>query len=93
MDERTSVIDFLTMTQQFFSHESCGQCAPCREGNLHIKLLLQKVKEGVHTESDVKLLKQIAETMMVTSLCGLGQAAQSALMAAMKHFPQTFEVK
>lgn len=93
VDERTSVIDFLTMTQQFFSHESCGQCAPCREGNLHIKLLLQKVKEGVHTESDVKLLKQIAETMMVTSLCGLGQAAQSALMAAMKHFPQTFEVK
>ncbi|MBQ5745868.1 MAG: SLBB domain-containing protein, partial [Selenomonadales bacterium] len=37
VDERTSVIDFLTTTQQFFSHESCGQCAPCREGNLHIK--------------------------------------------------------
>lgn len=93
VDDRTSVIDFLTTTQNFFSHESCGQCAPCREGNRHIKLLLQKIKAGEHTQSDVKLLKQIAETMMVTSLCGLGQAAQSALLAAMKHFPQTFEVK
>lgn len=93
VDERTSVIDFLTMTQQFFSHESCGQCAPCREGNRHIKLLLAKVKAGTHTENDVKLLRQIAEMMMVTSLCGLGQAAQSALLTAMKHFPQTFEVK
>ena len=93
VDERTSVIDFLTTTQNFFSHEGCGQCAPCREGNRHIKLLLNKVKAGEHTQSDVRLLKQIAQTMMVTSLCGLGQAAQSALLAAMKHFPQTFEVK
>ena len=48
VDERTSVIGFLRMTQEFFSHESCGQCTPCREGNRHISLLLDKVAEGTH---------------------------------------------
>ena len=55
VDERTSVIGFLRMTQEFFSHESCGQCTPCREGNRHISLLLEKVAQGVHTKRDIEI--------------------------------------
>jgi NADH-quinone oxidoreductase subunit F len=93
VDERTSVIDFLLTTQQFFSHESCGQCAPCREGNRHIKLILQKIKDGVHTKADVEKLFSIADIMTMTSLCGLGQAAQNALKTAQRVFPEVFAVK
>lgn len=92
VDDRTSVIDFLIMTQEFFSHESCGQCAPCREGNRQIRFLLQKIKEGKHTEADLAKLKNIADIMTKTSLCGLGQAAQNALQTALKVFGDEFKV-
>ena len=93
VDERTSVIGFLRMTQEFFSHESCGQCTPCREGNRHISLLLDKVAAGTHTEKDIATLKKFADIMSSASLCGLGETAQSALLSAMKRFPEVFAVK
>jgi len=93
VDERTSVLEFLQTTQRFFSHESCGQCAPCREGNRQIERLLQKIGGGLHTKSDVDLLLRLADAMTATSLCGLGQAAQNALKTAYKTFPEVFSVQ
>ncbi len=92
VDERTGVLEFLRMTQAFFSHESCGQCTPCREGNRHIRLLLDKLIEGDFTEKDVATMKKFANIMSQASLCGLGESAQSALLSAMEHFPEAFEV-
>lgn len=93
VDERTSVLGFLRMTQEFFSHESCGQCTPCREGNRHIAILLDKIAAGSHTEKDVAVLRKFANIMCDASLCGLGETAQSALLSAMEHFPEAFAVK
>ena len=93
VDERTSVIGFLRMTQQFFCHESCGQCTPCREGNRHIARFLEKIAEGTHTEEDLKLMEKYANIMSTASMCGLGETAQSALLSAMKRFPEVFAVK
>ncbi|MFQ7453065.1 MAG: NADH-ubiquinone oxidoreductase-F iron-sulfur binding region domain-containing protein [Flavonifractor plautii] len=93
VDERTSVIGFLRMTQEFFSHESRGQCTPCREGNRHISLSLDKVAEGTHTAQDIATLKKFADIMSSASLCGLGETAQSALLSCMKRFPEVFAVK
>lgn len=93
VDERTSVIGFLRMTQEFFSHESCGQCTPCREGNRHIPLFLEKLASGTHTEKDVEVMIKYAHIMSDASLCGLGESAQSALLSAVEHFPEVFEVK
>ena len=92
IDNRTSVLDFLRMTQDFFSEESCGQCTPCREGNLHIKLILAKMARGEATASDIREMKKIASIMSISSLCGLGESAQNALLSAMKVFPKTFEL-
>lgn len=92
IDERTSVLDFLRMTQSFFSHESCGQCTPCREGNLHIKLFLEKMAAGTATTLDIETMKRIARIMPMSSLCGLGESAQNALLSALQVFPETFEV-
>lgn len=92
IDERTSVIGFLRMTQQFFSHESCGQCTPCREGNRHISMILERVAAGTHTVEDIRNLTKFAGIMSNASLCGLGETAQSALLSAMKRFPEVFNV-
>jgi NADH-quinone oxidoreductase subunit F len=93
VDHRTSVIGFLRMTQEFFNHESCGQCTPCREGNRHISNFLDKIAAGEHTEKDVETMVKFANIMCNASLCGLGEAAQSALLSAVEHFPETFEIK
>jgi len=92
LDDGTSVLDFLRTTQAFFCHESCGQCTPCREGNLHIRLFLNKLARGEATGADIAAMKKIADIMSISSLCGLGETAQSALLSAMRIFPETFAV-
>ena len=93
VDERTSVIGFLRMTQDFFNHESCGQCTPCREGNRHLTMLLDKIAEEGHDQKDIDTLFKFANIMTAASLCGLGQASQSALLSAKEHFPEVFEIE
>ncbi len=92
IDKRTSVLDFLRMNQEFFSEESCGQCTPCREGNLHIKIILDKLAKGQATEQDIKTMSTIAKVMSMSSLCGLGETAQNTLQSAMKKFPEVFAI-
>ena len=92
VDERTSVIDFLRINQDFFSEESCGQCTPCREGNLHIKIILEKIKNGTATKRDIAVMEKIARVMSMSSLCGLGETAQNTLRSAIEVFPEVFEV-
>ncbi|SHL10377.1 NADH-quinone oxidoreductase subunit F [Selenomonas ruminantium] len=92
IDKRTSVLDFLRMNQEFFSEESCGQCTPCREGNLHIKIILDKLAKGEATEQDIKTMSTIAKVMSMSSLCGLGETAQNTLQSAMKKFPEVFAI-
>lgn len=93
VDERTSVIGFLRITQAFFNHESCGQCTPCREGNRHITRLLEKIADEEHDQKDIDTLFKFANIMTAASLCGLGQASQSALLSAREHFPEVFEIE
>ncbi len=92
IDQRTSVIDFLRMNQEFFSEESCGQCTPCREGNLHIKIILDKLAAGTATPEDIRTMATIARVMSMSSLCGLGETAQNSLQSAMKKFPEVFDL-
>ena len=92
IDKRTSVIEFLRMNQEFFSDESCGQCTPCREGNLHIKIILDKIAEHKATAEDIRIMATIAKVMSMSSLCGLGETAQNTLQSAMLTFPEVFEV-
>ena len=92
IDDRTTVLEFLRHTQDFFVHESCGQCTPCREGNLHIQIILKKLAEGTATPDDLRYMKKIATVMTTASLCGLGESAQNALFSAMEVFPETFKL-
>lgn len=90
IDERTSVLDFLTMTQDFFYEESCGQCTPCREGNRHLRMYLRKFQKGEGTQADFDTMMHVAHIMPVASLCGLGESAENALFSALEVFPDTF---
>jgi formate dehydrogenase len=67
---------------KFFSEESCGQCTPCRVGTAKALALMGTAKW------DQLLLKELSQTMIDASICGLGQAAPNPALAVMKYFPQ-----
>ena len=66
---------------EFFAHESCGKCTPCRVGTSKAAMLMKE------REWDVPLLKELAQTMMDASICGLGQAAPNPLLSVIRYFP------
>ena len=67
---------------QFFKHESCGQCTPCRSGTEKAVTLMQA------STPDTELLHELSQVMTDASICGLGQAASNPLLSVMKHFPE-----
>lgn len=74
----------------FFAHESCGKCYPCQMGTQRQKEILDRVANGCALPGDVTRLQDVGWTMTDASLCGLGQTAASAVMSAIKLWPEFF---
>ncbi|MCL2832462.1 MAG: NADH-quinone oxidoreductase subunit L [Treponema sp.] len=92
MDETVSVLEYLIGVTEFFIHESCGKCVPCREGNRQLLHFLKKLSEpGAATTADLEALRRIIRTMTDASFCGLGQSAATALSSAWKLFKTEIE--
>ncbi|MCL2128436.1 MAG: NADH-quinone oxidoreductase subunit F, partial [Treponema sp.] len=92
MDETVSVIEYLRSVTEFFIHESCGKCVPCREGNRQLLKILGKLSvPGAVSPADLDTLRLLVRTMTDASFCGLGQTAAAALNSAWKHFRAEFE--
>jgi NADH-quinone oxidoreductase subunit F len=90
VDDRTRVIDFIKSIQDFFIHESCGKCTPCREGNRQIAKIVDRFVDGSQRPDDLDTAKRFANIMKNCAFCGLGETAQSALLSAIDHFPEEF---
>lgn len=86
MDEDVDLFEVLKRTSDFFSHESCGKCTPCREGNLHLFKTLEKFVNFEATDKDLNLLESQARVIHQTSLCGLGQTAPTAIISTLHYF-------
>lgn len=89
-DDRTRVIDFVKSIQDFFIHESCGKCTPCREGNRQIAKIIDRFVEGNPRSNDLETAERFANIMSNCAFCGLGETAQSTLLSAIKRFPEEF---
>ena len=71
---------------EFFVDESCGQCTPCRLGNVKMLEAAQQLKEGTCSAEYVAELRELSGTMQVASKCGLGQTSSNAFMSILEHF-------
>ena len=92
MDETVSILEYLKGISDFFIHESCGKCVPCREGNRQLGNLLKKLSApDAATAEDLVILDRVVNTMTNASFCGLGQTAAAALTSARKLFKEEFE--
>ncbi|MFC1994196.1 NADH-quinone oxidoreductase subunit F [Chloroflexota bacterium] len=90
-DESRDVIDIVYKTMEFFAEESCGKCAPCRQGNEALLEILGHFSRGQGLSGDIKTLQDVSSAMMLSSLCGLGQASPNVVIDTLEYFPDAYE--
>ncbi|MEW5766667.1 MAG: NADH-quinone oxidoreductase subunit NuoF [bacterium] len=91
--EGADIVDLVRQNAGFFLHESCGACIPCRIGSKQIYDILSRLMKGEGREADIDLLVDLAETMKVSSRCGLGMASPTPLLTAIRYFRADFLAK
>ncbi len=93
IDESRDIVDVAARIAGFFEHESCGKCAPCREGTARAAELMAKINEGRGSSKDIALLEKLGTVMSYSCLCGLGQAAPAPVLTTIKHFKADYDAK
>jgi NADH-quinone oxidoreductase subunit F len=89
-DETRDMRQALKELGHFFAHESCGKCYPCQMGTQRQKEILERVANNRPLSGDLVRLQDVGWTMTDASLCGLGQTAASAVLSAVKLWPELF---
>jgi len=90
-NETTDVVLLMKRTAEFYMHESCGKCTPCREGTRWLYKILDRITSGMGQPGDVDLLLDICSQIDGRSYCGLGDAAAWPIVGAIKVFRDEFE--
>lgn len=94
IDDQTSMVDVLFNCCRFMSHESCGQCTPCREGTAWMTKILTRIRAGQGRLEDLDLLMEVAGSMGIipgTTICGLSDGAAWPVKNAISKFRGDFE--
>jgi NADH-quinone oxidoreductase subunit F len=89
-DDTTCVVRAVLRWTEFYAHESCGKCTPCREGTYWLVQLLTRIEAGHGTESDLDKLLDISDTINGKSFCALGDGAASPIISSLKFFREEF---
>jgi len=91
MDENNCMVEIARFFLSFTQSESCGKCAPCRLGTTQLLEILTRITQGIGREEDFQTIKELGETIMETSLCGLGQTAPKPALSTLKYFLEEYE--
>ncbi|WP_435242740.1 NADH-quinone oxidoreductase subunit NuoF [Streptomyces cucumeris] len=90
-DETTCVVRAVTRWTEFYAHESCGKCTPCREGTYWLVQLLRDLEAGKGRMDDLDKLADIADNINGKSFCALGDGAASPIFSSLKYFREEHE--
>jgi len=90
-DDSVSAVDVALNISQFYSHESCGQCTPCREGSDWVRLMLDAVRRREATQKDVGLLLDVLDRIEGNTICALAEAFCWPVRSFVKKFGAEFE--
>ena len=86
VDDSINVPWLMSKILEFFCHESCGKCPPCRLGTIQMRSLLEQFRDGENPAETLKNLENLAGIVQKGSLCGLGQSAPNTILAAIRSF-------
>ena len=91
MDEDTCMVDIARYFVKFLTEESCGKCAPCREGLDRMLDILTDIKEGRGKEEDIELMEELGGVIKEASLCALGGTAPNPVLSTIRYFRDEYE--
>ena len=91
MDDSRSMVDILSVILDFYHHESCGQCTPCREGTGWLSKIIRRATRKEGSVSDWELIQTVAQNMMGRTICALSDAAAMPALSFVKKFREEFE--
>lgn len=91
MDEENCMVDMARYFVRFLQEESCGKCTPCREGLQQMGEILNRICDGNGRDGDIKLLQDLSQVMIDTSLCGLGLTAPNPVLSTIRSFGDEYE--
>ncbi|HEY0321003.1 MAG TPA: NADH-quinone oxidoreductase subunit NuoF [Pyrinomonadaceae bacterium] len=91
MDETVDVFESTKNLTEFYKHESCGWCTPCREGTDWLVKVFKRIARGEGRPEDAQLLLDICDNIEGKSFCPLGDAAAWPIQSAIKKFPEDFK--
>jgi NADH-quinone oxidoreductase subunit F len=93
IDESRDIVECLANISEFYAHESCGQCTPCREGSLWMKKILHRMAHGESRAGDTDLLKNVADNIAGRTVCAFGEACAWPVQSFVTKFRNEFEAK
>ena len=91
MDETVDIMESTKNLTEFYKHESCGWCTPCREGTDWLVKIFNRISTGGGREADAQLMLDICDNIEGKSFCALADAAAWPIQSAIKQFPEDFK--
>ncbi|GAC57616.1 NADH-quinone oxidoreductase subunit F [Gordonia hirsuta DSM 44140 = NBRC 16056] len=85
-DETVCVVRAVARWTEFYAHESCGKCTPCREGTYWLRQLMERLENGDADDDDLTTLFEITDSVVGKSFCALGDAAGSPIFSSLEYF-------
>ncbi|HET9945087.1 MAG TPA: NADH-quinone oxidoreductase subunit NuoF [Actinomycetes bacterium] len=89
-DETTCVVRAVLRWTEFYAHESCGKCTPCREGTFWLVQILRRLENGKGSEEDLEKLLDISDNILGRSFCALGDGATSPITSSLEYFREEY---
>jgi NADH-quinone oxidoreductase subunit F len=89
-DETTCVVRAVLRWTEFYAHESCGKCTPCREGTYWLVRMLKRLEKGEGSEQEIDQLLDICDNILGRAFCALGDGATSPITSAVQYFRDEF---
>jgi NADH-quinone oxidoreductase subunit F len=86
MDETADIVKQVRRMAQFYAHESCGQCTPCREGSSWVTKILRRIEDGRGTEEDLDTLMEVTSQMVGTTICVLSDSVAAPVQSSITKF-------
>ena len=86
MDDSVCMVKTVLRLTEFYAHESCGKCTPCREGTYWMVKILDRIERGEGTEADLQTLLDTCDNIFGRSFCALGDGATSPIVSTIKYF-------
>ena len=91
MDQNTCIVDVARYFMNFLKDESCGKCFACRKGTQRMHEILEDISKGKATLESLDLLKELAEVVKDTTMCGLGQTASNPVLSTLRYFHDEYK--